>query len=286
MLFVQWCPDSVTPWTAAFQVSLSFTVSWSLRKHMSIELMIPSNHLILCCSLPLPSVFPSIRVFSNESALQIRWPKYWSFSISLSNEYSGLISFRMDGFDLLTIQGTFRKSSLAPQFKSISSSTLSLLCGPALTSVQDYWKNHSFDYVCQSFIVGKVMSLLFNMLSRFVTAFLPRSKRLLILWLQSPFAVILEPKKIKFVTVAIVCPFVCHKVMGLDAMIFIFWMLSFKPVFSLSSFTFIKRLFSSSSLSAIRLMSSAYLRLIFLPAILITASASPSLAFHVNVLCM
>ena len=129
--------------------------------------------------------------------------------------------------------------------------------------------------------VGKVMSLLFNMLSRLVIAFSPRSKHLPISWLQSPSAVILEPKRIKSLTVSIVSPSIYQEVMGLDAMIFIFWTLNFKPTFSLSSFTFIKRLFSSSSLSAIRVVSSAYLRLsIFLPAILIPAYASSSLAFH------
>ena len=125
------------------------------------------------------------------------------------------------------------------------------------------------------------MSLLFNMLSRLVIAFLPRDKNLLISWLQSPSAVILEPKKIKSVTVSIVSPSICNEVMGPDAMILVFWMLSFKPAFSLFSFTFIKKLFSSSSLSAIRMVSSAYLRLlIFLWAILIPAYASSSLAFH------
>ena len=125
------------------------------------------------------------------------------------------------------------------------------------------------------------MCLLFNMLSRLVITFLPRSKCLLISWLQSPSAVILEPKKIKYVTVSIVSPSICHEVMGPDAMIFVYWMLSFKPTFSFSSFTFIKRLFSSSLLSAKRVMSSAYLRLlIFLPAILIPACVSPSLAFY------
>ena len=129
--------------------------------------------------------------------------------------------------------------------------------------------------------VDKVMSLLFNMLSRCVIDFLPRRKCFLISWLQSPSAVILQPKKIKSVTVSTVSPSICHEVMGPDTMIFVFWMLSFKPAFSLSSFTFIKGLFSSSSLSAIRVVSSAYLRLlIFLPAILIPACASPSLAFH------
>ena len=130
--------------------------------------------------------------------------------------------------------------------------------------------------------VGKVMSLLFNMLSRLVITFLPRSKRLLISWLQSPSTVILEPKKIKSVIVSIVSPFICHKVMGLDAMIFVFWMLSFKSAFSPSSFTFIKRLFCSSLLSVIRFVSSAHLRLlIFFPAVLIPACASSSPEFHV-----
>ena len=129
--------------------------------------------------------------------------------------------------------------------------------------------------------VDKVMSLLFNILSRLIIAFLPRSKHLLISWLQSPSAVILEHKKIKPLTVSIVSPSICHEMIGPDAMIFIFWMLSFKPTFSLSSFTFMKRLFSFSSLSAIRVVSSAYLSLlIFLPAILIPACASSSPAFH------
>ena len=128
--------------------------------------------------------------------------------------------------------------------------------------------------------VGKVMSQLFNMLSRLVIAFLPRSKRLLNSWLQSPPAVILEPKKITSITVSTVSPSICHEVTGPDAMILVFCMLSFKPVFSLCSFTFIKRLFSSSSLSAIRVVSSAYLRLLrFLPAILIPACASSSPVF-------
>ena len=135
-----------TPWTAACQASLSITNSQSLLKLTSIKSMISSNHLILCRPLLLlPSIFPSIRVFSNESALRIRWSKYWSFSfgISPSNEYSGLTSFRMDWFDLL-VQGTL-KSSPTPQFKSINSLALSFLYGPTLKSIHDHWKNHSFD---------------------------------------------------------------------------------------------------------------------------------------------
>ena len=136
-----------TPWPAAHQASLSITNFWSLPKLMSIELVMPSNHLIFCHPLLLlPSIIPSIRVFPNESALHIRWPKYWnfSFSISPSNEHSGLISFRMDWLDLLAVQGTL-KSSPTPQFKSISPSALSFLYSPILTSIHDYWKNHSFD---------------------------------------------------------------------------------------------------------------------------------------------
>ena len=137
----------VTPWTAACQASLSITNSRSLPKLMSIKSVMPSNHLILCHPLLfLPSIFPSIRVFSNKSALHIRWPNYWSFSfnISPSNEYSDLISFRMDWLDLLAVQGTL-ESSPTPQFKSINSSVLSFLYSPTLTSVYDYWKKHSFD---------------------------------------------------------------------------------------------------------------------------------------------
>ena len=140
--------NCATPWIAAYQAPLSFTISWSLLKLMSIELVMLSNHLIFCHPLLLlTSIFPSIRVFSKESALHIRWPKYWSFSFSTSpyKEYSGLISFRIDCFDVLAVQGIF-KSSWPSQFKSINSSVLSLLYGPTFTSVHDYWKNHSFDY--------------------------------------------------------------------------------------------------------------------------------------------
>ena len=154
----------------------------------------------------------------------------------------------------------------------------SLLDGPNFTSIYDYWKNHSFDYID---LFSQVMSLLFNTLSKFVTAFLLRGKHLLVSWLQSPSAVIMEPKKIKSVTVFTFPPSLCHAVMGLDALILVFWILSFKPAFSLSSFTLIKRLFCSSSLSAIRVVSFAYLRLlIFLLALLIPAYDSSSPAFH------
>ena len=137
-----------TPWTAARQAPLSITNPRSPPKPMSIELGMPSNHLILCHPLLLlPSIFPSIRVFSNESVLCITWSKYWSFSISPSNEYSGLISFRTEWFDLPAVQGTVKESSPTLQFKSINSSAFSFLYGTTLTSIHDYWKKHSFDWV-------------------------------------------------------------------------------------------------------------------------------------------
>ena len=195
----------------------------------------PSNHLILCRPLLLPpSVSPSIRVFSNESVLYIRWPKYWSFSFSISssNEYSGLISFRLDWLDLLACQGTL-KSLLQHH-----SSKASILQRSAFFIVQfshPYMTTGKTIALTRQTFVGKVMSQLYNMLSRLVIVFLPRSKRLLISWLQSPSVVILEPKKIKSVTVSTVFPSICHEVMGPDAMILVCWMLSFKPIFSLSS---------------------------------------------------
>ena len=169
-----------TPWTAVHRASLSITNSWSLLKLTSIDLVIPPNHLILCHPLLLlPSIFPSIRVISNESVLHIRRPKYrsFNFSISPSNEFSGLISFRVDWLDLLAVQGT-QESSPTPQFKSFNSLVLSFHSSPTLTSIHDYWKNHS---LTRWTFVSKVMSLFFNMLSRFVIAFLPRRKRLWIL---------------------------------------------------------------------------------------------------------
>ena len=201
----------VTPWTAACQASLSIANSQSLLKFMSIESVMPSNHLILCCCLILlPSVFPSIRVFSKESVLCIRWPNDWSFSFSISpsNEYSGLISFRMGWLDLFAVRGTLK--SLLQH----CSSKTSIFQGLAFFMVQlshlymTMWKN----YLTMWTFVGKVMSLLFNVLSRLVITFLPVSKHLLISWLQSPSAVILEPKKIKSVTVSTVSPSTCRKV--------------------------------------------------------------------------
>ena len=222
------------------QASLSITNSWSPPKPMSIESVMPYNHLILCRPLLLlPSIFPSIRVFSNEyeSALRIRWPKYWGFSlhISPSNEHPGLISFRMDWLDLLAIQGTLKN------LLQHHSSKASILRHSAFFIVQlshPYMTTGKTTALTRWTFVDKVMSLLFNMLSRLVITFLPWSKRLLISWVKSPSAVILELKKIKSVTVSTVSPFICHEMMGPDAMILVFWMWSFKPTFSLSSFTF------------------------------------------------
>ena len=189
----------------------------------------------------------------------MRWPKYWSFSfnISPSNEYSALISFRMDWLDLPAGQGTL-KSLLQHH-----SSKASILRHSAFFTVQlshPYMSTGKTIALTRRTFVGKGMFLLFNMLSRLVITFLPRSKHLFISWLQSPPAVSLEPPKIKSATVSTVSPSTCHEVMGPDATIFVFWMLSFKPTFSLYTFTFIKRLFSSSS--HIRVVSSAYLKLL------------------------
>ena len=211
----------VTPWIAAHQASLSITNSSSLLKLRSIKSVTPSNHLILCCPLLLlPSIFPSIRVFSNELALRIRWPKCWSFSFSIgpSNEYSGLISFRRDYLDLLAVQGTL-KSLLQHQ-----SSKASILWCSAFLVVQlshPYMTTGKTIALTRWTFLGKVMSLLFNMLSTLVIGFLSRSKHLLISWLQSPSAVILEPKKIKSLNVSTVTASIHHEVMGPDAMILV-----------------------------------------------------------------
>ena len=210
-----------TPWTAACQASLSITNSLCLLKLMCIELVIPSNQLILCPPLLLlPSIFPSIRVFSNESVLHIRWPKYWSFSFNIcpSNEYSGLISFRMDWLDLLAVQGTL-KSLL--QHHSSKASILRFLAFFKVQLSHPYMTTGKTIALTRQTFVGRVMSLLFNKLSRLVIIFLPRSKRLLISWLQSPFAVISELPKNK-VSVSTVSPSIYREVMGPDAMILVF----------------------------------------------------------------
>ena len=221
---------------AACQASLSFIISQTLLKLMSIESVVPSSYLILCRSLILLiSVFPSIRVFSNESGLLIRLPKYWSFSFSISpsNEYSGLVSFTINWLDLLAVQGTLKSllqhhNSKASILRCSVFVIVQLSCPYMITGKTIALTRWTF--------LGKVMSLLFNMLSRFVIAFLPRSKRLLIPWLRllkkkkkkkkfhgcSHHLQILEPKRIKSVTVSFVSPSLCHEVMGQDAMILVF----------------------------------------------------------------
>ena len=192
----------MTPWTAACRASLSITSSWSLLKPMSIESVMPSNHLSLCHPLLLlPSIFPSIQIFSRESVLHIRWPKYWSFSFSISpsSDYSGLISFRIDLLDLFAVEGTLR--SLLQHH----SSKASILQCSAFFIVQlshPYMTTGKTIGLTRWTFVGKVMSVLFNMLTTLAIAFLPRNKCLLISWLQSPSAVILEPPKIKSDTVS------------------------------------------------------------------------------------
>ena len=199
-----------TPWITACQASLSITNSQSSPKLMCIESVIPSSHLILCRPLLLlPSIPPSIRVFSNMSTLHMR---YWSFSFSISpsNEHWGLVSFRIDWLDLPAVQGTL-KSLLQHH-----SSKASILWHSAFSTVQlshPYMTTGKTIALTRWIFVSKVISLLFNMLSRLVITFLPRSKRLLISWLQSPSAVILEPPKIKSDTVSTVSPSISHEVM-------------------------------------------------------------------------
>ena len=221
--------DSVIQWIAARQASLSITNSQSPPKPLSIESVMPSNHLILCHPLLLlPSIFPSIRVFSNESALCIRWPKYWNFNfnISPSNEHPGLIPFRMDWVDLFAVQGTLKsllqhhssKASILGHsvFFIVQISHPYMTAGKTITLMR-----HTF--------VDKIMSLLLNMLSSLVITVLPRSKRLLISWLQSPSAVILEPPQNKvwhcFHCLPIYFPWSEEP----DAMILVFWMLHISP---------------------------------------------------------
>ena len=191
---------------AACQASLSITNSWSSPKLMCIESVMPSSHLILYCPLLLlPSIPPSIRVFSCELTLRMRWPKYWSFSLSISpsNEHPGLVSFRIDWLDLLAVQGTL-KSLLQHH-----TSKASIFQGSAFFTVRlshPYMTTGKTIVLTRQTFVGKVISLLFNMLSSLVITFLPRSKRLLISWLQSPSVVILEPPMIKSDTISTVSP--------------------------------------------------------------------------------
>ena len=188
----------MTPWSTACQASLSLTISWFLAKFMSIESMMPSKHLILCCPLLLlPSSFLSIRVFSNESDVHITWAKYWSFSFSISPS-NGL-------------SGVFSSTTVL----QCSAFFMVQLSHPYMTEKNIYNFDNT-DLCWQSDVSA------FNMLSKFVIAFLPRSKQLLISWLQSPSAVILEPKKIKSVTISIYSPSICHEMMRSDDIIFVF----------------------------------------------------------------
>ena len=208
-----------TPWTAACQSSLSITIFQSSLKLMSIELVMPSNHLFLCRPpLFLPSIFSSIRVFSNELGLCNRWPKYWSFrfSISLSSEYSGLISFGIYWLDLLVVQRTSLNDNLKTSILQHSAFLMVQLLYLYMTA------GKTIALIIWTF-VSKVMSLLFNMLSMLVITYLPRCKHLLISWLQSPSAVILEPQKIKSATVSTVSSSICHAMIRPDVMILLFW---------------------------------------------------------------
>ena len=243
-------------------------------------IVMPSRHLILCHPLLLlPTIFSSITDFSNELAICIRWPRYWSFSISPWNEYLALIPLKTDWFDL-AVQGNLGNLLQHHSLKA------SILWHSAFFMVQlsklYATIGKTIALTIRTF-VGRITSLLFNTLSRFVIAFLPRSNHLLISWLQSPSIVMLEPKKRKSVTTSTYSPSLCCKAMGPDAIIlvlFFFLIFSFKLALSLSSFTLIKRLFSSYSLSAIREVSSIFLRLLMLfPPILIPSCSSSSLAF-------
>ena len=248
---------------------------------MSFELVFLSNHLILYYPLLLlPSIFPSIRVFSLMSQLFTSGGQSIGASAAASVlpmniqgwfplGWTGCISLQSKGLSKVFSSSTIQKH----QFFSTQPSLCVRLSHPYMTT------GKTIALTIQTF-VSKVISLLFNMLSRFVIAFLPRSKCLLISWLQSPSAVILETKKIKSVTAFTFSPYICHEVMGLDALILVFWLLSFKPAFSLFSFVLIKKFSSYSLLSAIRVVSSACLRLfLFLPAVLIPVCDSSSLAF-------
>ena len=249
-------------------------------------IVMPSRHLILCHPLLLlPTIFSSITDFSSELAICIRWPTYWSFSISPCNEYLALISLKIDWFDL-AVQGNLGNLLQHHSLKA------SILWHSAFLMVQlsklYATIGKTIALTIRTF-VGRIMFLLFNTVSRFVIAFLPRSNRLLISWLQSPSIVMLEPKKRKSVTTSTYSPSLCCKAMGPDAIILVFFFLfffffffifSFKLALLLSSFILIKRLFSSYSLSAIREVSSIFLRLLMLfPPILIPACSSSSLAF-------
>ena len=277
----QFCLTLCDPVDYDMPGSLPFTLYQSLLTLMCIGSMMPFNHLVLCQTLLfLHSIFPSTWVFSNESVLCSRWPKYSSFSFCISplKEYSGLISFRIDWFDLLAVQGILKSllqhHSLKTWILQCSAFFMVQLSYPYMTT------GKAIALTIWTF-VSKVMSVLFNMLSRFVMAFLPRSKHLLISWLRSQYAVILEAKTIMSVTVSIVSHLLALKIWEQMPWSKFLLMLRFKPAFSFCSFKFIKRLFSSSLLLAIRVVSLAYLRLlILLLTLLIPACTSSSPAFH------
>ena len=245
-------PPSLSPTPGVYSDS-SLSRQWC---HPTISSsVVPFSSHLHC--FPASGSFPMSRFF--ESGGQSIWS--FNFSISPFNEYSGLISFRIEWLELLAVQGTL-KSLLQHH-----SSKASILRHSAFYVVQlshPYMTTGKTIALTRQTFVSKVMSVFFNMLSKLVMAFLPRSKHLLISWLQSPSTLVLEPRKIKSVTVSVVSPSICHEVMGPDAMILVFWMLSFKPTFSLSSFTLIKRFFTFSLLSAIRIVSPVYLRLLIL----------------------
>ena len=213
--------NSVTPWTAARQASLSLTLSQSLPKFMPIASVMPSSHLILWCPpLLVPSIFPSIRDFSSGLVFASDDPKYWSFSMSPSSEYSGLISLKINWFDFLAVQGTF--GSLL-QHHSLKASILWLSAFFTVQLSQPYMTTgKTIALTIRTFVI-RVMSLCFRTVSRFVITFLPGSNHLLISWLHSPSALILESKKRKSVSTSTFSPSICHEVMGPDDMIFVFF---------------------------------------------------------------
>ena len=221
----------VTPWITARQASLSISNSWSSLKLTSIESVMPSSHFILCHPLLLlPPIPPSIRVFSNESTLRMKWPKYWSFSFSIipSKEIPGLISFRMDWFDFLAVQGTLKN------LLQHHSSKASVLWCWAFFIVQLshlYMTTEKTIALTRWTFVAKIMSLSFNMLSSLVITFLPRNKCLLIFKAAVTACSDFGAQNIKCLTISIVSTSIYHEVMGPDAMILVFWMLRFKPTF-------------------------------------------------------
>ena len=241
----QWCHPTISSSVTPFSCPKSFPASGSFPVHQLFT-----------------SGDKNIGVSASASVLPMNIQGWFPF------HFYGLISLLLE---------SLKSFSPAPQFKSINSLALSLLYGPTLTPVHDYWKNHRLDYTDLGYnhsfaFIGKVMSLLFNMLSRFVIAFLQRVKHLLISRLSSPSAVILEPRKIKSATFSIVCPSICHEMMGRDAIILVFWMLNFKPAFHYPLSPSSRCSLVPLCFPAIRVVSSAYLRLlIFLPAILIPA---------------